>query len=194
MPQKTVTAGPPGWFGKVPSLGDFASRRLAPAFVDGWDAWLQRELPRSRSALGERWLDAFLVAPVRRYWIAPRMLGASACAGVWMPSVDAVGRHYPFTVTMPCAAGGAWPLARDAAAWFDAVEAAARLVLDPNDGVEALERALVALPSMAPVPGPSGASRGSAWWCAGADAPSALTLLPGLPSGEAFDRLLLPCR
>jgi hypothetical protein len=110
-----------------------------------------------------------------------------------MPSVDAVGRHYPFTVAMPCAAAGAWPFARDAAAWFDAVDAAARLVLDPHDGVEALERALSTLPSMAPVPGPSGANQGSAWWCAGADQPSALAHLPGLPAGDAFDRLLSPC-
>lgn len=193
MPQATVKAQPPGWFGKVPSLGDFASRRLSPAFVDGWDAWLQRELPRSRDALGERWLDAFLVAPVRRFWIAPRLLGGSAWVGVWMPSVDAVGRHYPFTVAMPCAAVGPWPLAREAAVWFDAVDAAARRVLDPQDGVEALEHALATLPPMAPVKGNPGAGRGSAWWCAGADQPSALSTGPGLPAGDAFDRLLSPC-
>ena len=27
----------PGWYGKIPSLGDFASRRLPQSFVAAWD-------------------------------------------------------------------------------------------------------------------------------------------------------------
>ena len=42
-----------GWFGKMPALGDFASRRLPPAWIEAWDGWLQRELVRSRTALGD---------------------------------------------------------------------------------------------------------------------------------------------
>jgi type VI secretion system protein ImpM len=40
--------GVPGWFGKLPSLGDFASRRLPDAFVSRWDRWLQGGLARAR--------------------------------------------------------------------------------------------------------------------------------------------------
>ena len=32
--------GVPGWFGKLPGLGDFASRRLPDTFVAAWDRWL----------------------------------------------------------------------------------------------------------------------------------------------------------
>ena len=29
----------PGWYGKLPALGDFASRRLEPGWIAGWDGW-----------------------------------------------------------------------------------------------------------------------------------------------------------
>lgn len=194
MSEAAVNAGAPGWFGKMPALGDFASRRLPPAFVDGWDGWLQRELPRSRAALGERWLGDFLVAPIRRYWIAPGVLGAGAWAGIWMPSVDAVGRHYPFTVAAACDAPDAWPLARTAASWFDALDMAARQVLDPACEIDVFERSLAALPmpkGAAAVRSASG--HGSHWWCEGARSPAQLRQEPGLPAGDAFDALLQPC-
>ncbi|MFO1217345.1 MAG: type VI secretion system-associated protein TagF [Burkholderiaceae bacterium] len=186
----------PGWFGKLPALGDYASRRLPPVFVDGWDAWLQRELARSRAALGERWLDAFLVAPVRRYWLAPGLLGPRAWAGVWMPSVDAVGRHYPLTIAAPCRCADAWLLARDAAAWFDALDAAARQALDPACNIDAFERVLAGVPAMPALPADASAraaGRGSRWWCAGVAQASALMPAVSLPAGGVFDALLQPC-
>lgn len=195
MSEAAVNAGVPGWFGKMPSLGDFASRRLPPAFIDGWDAWLQRELARSRAAWGERWLAAFLVAPIRRYWVAPGVLGAGGWAGVWMPSVDAVGRHFPFTIAVPCGAPAPWPLARDAAAWFGALDVAARQVLDPACGVEPFERSLAALPALATPQGAalSASAAGSAWWCEGVQTSTQLATSAGLPAGAAFDALLQPC-
>lgn len=201
MSEEAVGAGRvPGWFGKMPSLGDFASRRLPPVFVDGWDAWLQRELVRSRAALGGGWLDAFLVAPVRRFWLAPGLLGASPWVGVWMPSVDRVGRHFPFTVASPIDVGldGRAVAAADPP-WFDAVETAARGVLDPQCEVDDLERALaqvqpwLAPPGTSARPLPRPGVPVSLWWCAGAgDAASCLSA-PGLPAGDHFDALLQPC-
>jgi type VI secretion system ImpM family protein len=147
MPQAPVnTAAPPGWFGKMPSLGDFASRRLPPKFIEAWDAWLQHELPRSRAAHGAAWLPAYLVAPVQRFWLAPGLIGRSAWAGVWMPSVDRVGRHFPFTVASPWAArADGLGDAIAAGTWFDAIEAAACEVLDPELELEQLEQVLHAV-------------------------------------------------
>ena len=65
----------PGWYGKLPSLGDFASRRLPVEFVKAWDSCLQEVIPASREALAERWLDAYLTMPI---W------GSSSCRG-WSP-------------------------------------------------------------------------------------------------------------
>ena len=74
---------PAGWFGKMPALGDFASRRLPDAWIEGWDAWLQRELVASRESLGdEAWLALYMVAPVRRFWLAPGLLTRQAWSGV----------------------------------------------------------------------------------------------------------------
>ena len=86
-----VAAVVPGWFGKLPSLGDFASRRLPDAFVQPWDRWLQRGMLAARAELGEqRWLDVYLVAPVLRFWLAPGLLGSEGWAGLMMPSVDRI--------------------------------------------------------------------------------------------------------
>ena len=35
-----------GFFGKLPSHGDFLSRRLPRSFVDPWDSWLQSRTAR----------------------------------------------------------------------------------------------------------------------------------------------------
>lgn len=88
----------PGWFGKIPALGDFASRRLPSRFVVAWDDWLQRALASSQGALGDAWQSEYLTAPIWHFLLMPGVLGARAWAGVLMPSVDNVGRNFPLTV------------------------------------------------------------------------------------------------
>ena len=92
----------PGWHGKLPTLGDFASRRLPPAFLTPWDNWLAAGLQQLREADSAGWLDRYLAAPSQRFLLMPGVLpgdaGQQAWAGVLMPSVDRVGRYFPFTV------------------------------------------------------------------------------------------------
>lgn len=107
-----MNTGPalPGWYGKLPALGDFASRRLAPDFIEFWDGWLADGMQALREQ-GEQkaagWLDAYLVSPTWRFVLTPGCLpgslGERAWAGVLMPSVDRVGRYYPFTLLHPLA-------------------------------------------------------------------------------------------
>jgi type VI secretion system protein ImpM len=87
-----------GFYGKLPSHGDFLRRRVSNAFVDGWDAWLQAGMAASRSVLGDRWLDVFLTSPAWRFACAPGPCGAAAVLGLMAPSVDRVGRYFPFTL------------------------------------------------------------------------------------------------
>ena len=98
-------AAPPGWYGKLPWLGDFASRRLEASFIDPWDAWLASGLLALREAAPDSWLDAYLSSPSWRFLLMPGVLpgaaGASGWAGVLMPSVDRVGRYFPLTVVLP---------------------------------------------------------------------------------------------
>jgi type VI secretion system protein ImpM len=94
----TSTASPvAGWYGKIPALGDFASRRLPAGFVNSWDIWLQNSLAASRLALLERWPDIYLNSPIWRFLLLPGVCGNSCWTGILMPSVDKVGRHFPLT-------------------------------------------------------------------------------------------------
>ena len=92
----------PGWYGKLPTLGDFASRRLDGDFIEPWDLWLGDGLAGQRETLGEAWLDAYLASPTWRFVLMPGTLagldGDPAFAGVLMPSVDRVGRYFPLTL------------------------------------------------------------------------------------------------
>lgn len=196
--------GGAGWFGKMPAHGDFVSRRLPADWIAGWDDWLQQQLPRSRALHGEdAWLALYLVAPVRRFWLAPGLLTPAAWLGVLMPSVDSVGRHFPFALAV------ALPPARDELAdalacngWLAAADALARQALDPAFEVSALERAVPALaaPASAPSTAPLAALARqladacpgvrSAWWCEGAAEAADFVLAPALPAGAAFDALL----
>ena len=94
-----------GWHGKLPSLGDFASRRLEPDFVGAWDGWLAAGLSALQQREPEHWLQHYLACPAWRFVLMPGLLPApfdhQAFAGVLMPSVDRIGRYFPFTVIAP---------------------------------------------------------------------------------------------
>jgi type VI secretion system protein ImpM len=141
----------PGWYGKLPSLGDFANRRLPEEFVTAWDNWLQAMLQSSRSSLGESWLDAYLTMPIWRFVFVPGLLGGSGWAGVVMPSVDRVGRQFPLTVaaSLPSLAAVARAIF-ESADWFADLEEAALSVLDPTVGPDDFDQTLATLPFTAP--------------------------------------------
>src|SRR5690606_39018525 len=90
----------PGFYGKLPSRGDFVSRRLPQPFVATWDAWLQQGIAASQAALGQRWLDVYLTSPIWRFALAPQVCGGAAYIGVLVPSVDRVGRYFPLTAAL----------------------------------------------------------------------------------------------
>jgi len=165
----------PGWYGKLPCLGDFASRRLPGEFIRTWDSWLQDVLQATRAALGEAWLDSYLTMPIWRFVLWPGLVEASGWAGVLMPSVDRVGRQFPLTlaVALPSDAAAAHAVF-EGATWFADLEDAALGVLDPTRSPDDLERVLAehAFPA-APPAAPDGTGGG----------------LRRLPSTEAFELL-----
>jgi len=89
-----------GFFGKLPSHGDFIERRVNESFRDVWDQWLQRCIAQSRQALGVQWLDFYLTSPMWRFFLSDGVAGAASFAGVLLPSVDRVGRYFPLTVVV----------------------------------------------------------------------------------------------
>ncbi|PIJ49975.1 type VI secretion-associated protein [Erwinia sp. OLTSP20] len=88
----TTTRGP-GWYGKLPSTGDFIQHRLSETTASRWDNWFQSGL--------EAWHQhyphdlAFLHAPVWHF-ILPVTLGIPRIQlGVIVPSQDRIGRIWP---------------------------------------------------------------------------------------------------
>lgn len=130
-----------GFFGKVPSLGDFVSRRLAPEFLSPWDAWLQAGLQCSRERLGEQWLEVYLCSPIWHFALAAGVCGEQGWAGVMIPSVDRVGRYFPLTVVATVGEG----LLLDAT-WHGEVERLALSALDEALSQEVFDEWVQALP------------------------------------------------
>ena len=114
----------PGFFGKLPQFGDFITRRLPRPFVETWDQWLQSAILASREQLGEQWLDIYLVSPLWRFALAPGVVAEdSAWAGIVMPSVDRVGRYFPFLIAAPVHPEICLTYLFDLAQpWFDEIE------------------------------------------------------------------------
>ena len=112
-----------GFFGKLPSHGDFVGRRVANVFREAWDTWLQRCLTESHHQLGPRWLDCYLTSPMWRFFLCDGVAGNASYAGVLLPSVDRVGRYFPLTVVAELPVElGALSFAEAAAGWFNEVE------------------------------------------------------------------------
>lgn len=154
-----MNATPPGWYGKLPSLGDFASRRLEPGFIDTWDAWLAGGLLALREARPEGWLEDYLGSPSWRFLLMPGVLpgtaGNSGWAGVLMPSVDRVGRYFPLTLVLPLGEAPSTTAGMAALwAWLARLDELARDALFDDWSAERLEGELtrMALPVLGPAP------------------------------------------
>jgi type VI secretion system protein ImpM len=142
-----------GWYGKLPCLGDFASRRLPADFITSWDAWLQRSIASSRQQLGDSWLDIYLTSPMWRFVLAPGVCGEHACAGVLLPSVDKVGRYFPLTLALPLR-GPEIVTVLAMQAWFTELEHIGLAALNVDYSIDALESALRGNPFPAPTAAP----------------------------------------
>lgn len=123
----------PGFFGKVPEVGDFVSRRLPQDFIQPWDQWLQGAISCSREQLGQEWLEVYLTSPIWRFSLSAGVAGPDAWAGVLMPSVDRVGRYFPFTVAYRLSKSvNLFALTRAEQTWFESAEALALSALDDD--------------------------------------------------------------
>ena len=148
-----------GWFGKLPSSGDFVTRRVHPSFIEPWDAWLNAVLAGSRERLGAQWRDTFLSAPAWRFVLSPGLIGNDGWAGLIVPSVDSVGRYFPLTVVseLPVKGMDAVTTLFRARNWYAEVEPVTQVALSPDAEIETFDaqlsnrrfpRELVAVPDV----------------------------------------------
>jgi len=84
-----------GWFGKLPSAGDFVFRRIPRALLDELDNWLSRGLAEYRAAVPGDWRKHFAAAPVWNCAIPASVIGGNTLIGLLVPSRDRVGREFP---------------------------------------------------------------------------------------------------
>ena len=115
-----------GFFGKIPARGDFVAAGLAtPRSKAGTDPFplLWRHV---KTALGDRWSDVWLQAPVWRFALPGTMCGPAPLLGLWMPSIDKAGRHFPLMIATTCPGTTPEQMRRHGTAWLDAAEDAGR--------------------------------------------------------------------
>lgn len=144
-----------GCYGKIPTLGDFVHRGLSQRQIEAWDEWLQACITESRQRLVESWLDYYLEAPVWYFALGRGNLDQQSWIGVLIPSVDRVGRYFPFAVLRPFRGGTPLDAMRRARDWFSAAESLALDCLDEDFVADQLETRLRALPLESPGPGPA---------------------------------------
>lgn len=143
MPKQNLTqafSSELGFYGKLPSVGDFVSRRLPQEFILPWDAWLQSSLAASQEVLGEQWLQCYLTSPIWRFALTPGLSGKDSWIGIVMPSVDRVGRYFPLTIACKVTAKASLiQLFLDARDWFEELESVALSALENDLAVEAFD-------------------------------------------------------
>jgi type VI secretion system protein ImpM len=178
-----------GFYGKLPSHGDFVRAGLPRGFVRAWDEWAARVLSASRDRLGHAWLSAWLEAPIWRFVLPAGACGVATAFGVCMPSVDRVGRHFPL-VLAACAdhADGCWPDA--APAFLHAAERAGLAALEGTLPATAIAERL-AQPADPVGDLPGWPSCGALWWTNGAPLVRPCRReMPGLPDEDTFASML----
>lgn len=148
---------PAGAFGKLPAHGDFLALHLADDLRSSFDALLSAGLAAFRQRRGEAWLEVYLTSPLWHFALGPGVLTARTVVGVMIPSVDAVGRYFPFAIltalphpTSPLR------LKLEAAAWFGAAGDLALGILEGHSTLGDLGRALgeLGLPQLDPAQPP----------------------------------------
>ena len=133
----------PGFYGKIPTNGDFVSRHLPRTFVEPWDQWLQEGIACSREQLGDHWLDSYLTGPIWRFALSRGVFSDNAWIGLVIPSVDRVGRYFPLTLAAPV--NDSYQLlfiADNEEPWFSQAEHIALSALDQNNNLDSLNQGL----------------------------------------------------
>jgi len=198
----------PWLFGKMPAHGDFISRGLDDERVETGDAAVAEAVAFAIQRWDIDWDDVYVETPVWRFLAAPGVLGHEWLAGVFLPSVDAVGRQFPLLAgfAAPTLALLATPAATSPP--LDEAESLARSALLDALSVDAVLARLTEISSAAFAPHASGDGdpialfageilrnldsvpwgATSLWWVAGGSAETRLRL-EGPLSGETLAQL-----
>lgn len=88
-------------YGKLPVSGDFVHRGMARPLLLRLDNWLQDGISAMQRLHGQEWLSHYLVAPIWSFAVPAGMWAEERLVGAMVPSVDRVGRYFPFVILHP---------------------------------------------------------------------------------------------
>ena len=153
---------PCGLFGKLPAKRDFIAVSVPRAVLNVWEPWIEGAVSASRHGLRAGWTEAYLRAPIWRFWLGPGIAG-EALVGAIMPSADGIGRYFPLTLF--CRAGHRDglppPEIEPFDGWFGLAESFLLSTLSRDAAFETLLDGLAALPDAVPssLPAPTAGTR-----------------------------------
>ncbi|TDK39701.1 type VI secretion system-associated protein TagF [Rhizobium deserti] len=158
-----------GFFGKLPSHGDFVSDGLGRGLQEVLDIWMQAGLQRLQQDFPGDWEPRFRAMPTWRFIVERGQWGQATVAGVMLPSLDRVGRSFPLVIAAQITNFTSDPrsLCLDDS-WFTAAEgiaeSSARRDFDINLFIAALRRLRSPRPGDMETEGKVGGTAGSLWW------------------------------
>jgi len=130
---------PCGMFGKLIAKRDFISVNTPRDLLLAWEKWLQASLASSKNELQSAWLKSYLHAPLWRFWLGEELCGMPV-RGVFMSSMDGVGRHFPLAVFTVAPAGMVFEPPSDLAdqSWYEAAEHFLLATIDAGEDYDAV--------------------------------------------------------
>ena len=181
-----------GFFGKLPTHGDFVSAALGLRLQGELDQWIMGGLVALESALETKWQRRFHATSAWRFVIGSGIWAPGAVAGVLLPSRDRVGRSFPLVIAAQLQkfSGQLRDLCEDDS-WFAAAEALAETSEKPDfdmrrfvEGIKRLRLPFADIRSATP---PSAAASqapppASLWW----------RINPGTRRGRGFRTTAAP--
>jgi type VI secretion system protein ImpM len=186
-----------GFFGKLPAQGDFVRAGLPRGTVEMWDQWLSAVLFGSQTVMGDSWRPAWMEAPVWRFALSNGMCGPDGIVGLWMPSVDRIGRYFPLMIGSCRPGDGPSLMTRGGMTWLDAAEAAGRMALADDLSPDELAARIPPAPGLVHVPetnlpyGMVPRPGAGLWWTEGSPrVPAQGLVLDAMPDVATFVAML----
>lgn len=190
--QSPTQADTIGFFGKLPTHGDFVSSALGLRLQGELDQWIRGGLVALETALDAEWRRLFHATAAWRFVVGNGIWAPGAVAGVLLPSKDRVGRSFPLVIAAQLQkfSGQLRDLCEDDS-WFISVEALAETSEKPDfemkrfiEGIKRL-RPPFANSRMTPQPPATSGEApppASLWW----------RINPGTRHGKGFRTMAAP--
>lgn len=128
-----------GFFGKVPTHGDFVATGLGNQLQGIIDEWIRSGIHACEMEFGQAWEEMFAALPPWRFVMARSVWSSAPVAGVLLPSRDRVGRSFPLVIAARLGSYYGKPvrLCKDET-WFIAAEALAETSTKRDFDINAL--------------------------------------------------------